>query len=60
MNDFTNRELELINYILKRHDFRERELINKLKSMIDNYCDHKETNWDDGINYCNKCGMCVL
>lgn len=38
------------------------ELMRKIRSMIDNYCEpckHRSTNFDDGIYYCNECGHCV-
>lgn len=49
MNDFTEEELLIILLDLKRRNFRENsktgQLINKIQSMIDNYCEHKdETN----------------
>jgi hypothetical protein len=67
MNDFTKDELEIIHedlcykdmecfYLPKGHD----ELIKKIQSMIDNYCEHDEGFTQDSmmVSICNKCGAC--
>ena len=60
MNDFTKEELESIknamgclniNKILKGKVPTDVELINKIQSMIDNYCEH------DGVNIIGVPGM---
>ncbi len=55
MNDFTKEELEIIKYWC-REDHR---LVEKLYSLINNYCEHKEsvTNQNYGVKECKKCGM---
>lgn len=56
MNDFNKDELEKLFYVLKRHDFRYSELINKIKSMTDNYCtQHTWIGCHDGIMFCYPC-----
>lgn len=67
MNDFTKEELESIanwgdvytEFGNSWVDKSERPLINKIQSMIDNYCEHEWDNFYKGsINlgiYCNKC-----
>ena len=71
MNDFTKEELESIknamgclniNKILKGKVPTDVELINKIQSMIDNYCEHTESktivNYDnDFVSVCVKCGV---
>ena len=68
MNDFTKEELETIRDDIKHemsisalanHDFN-RNMLNKVERMIDNYCEHVS----DGLIYtsnppklkCKKCG----
>lgn len=55
MNQFTKEELQ---YLASCPSVGCREvLINKIKSMIDNYCEHEwKTNIYDYILYCQKCG----
>lgn len=66
MNNFTKEELEDLHYYTKRyHEFNEffqpTEFLNKIQSMVDNYCQHE---WDiyrkgniiQGI-YCEKCAQ---
>jgi hypothetical protein len=65
MNQFTKEELKELMYGLwcdAKHTgkIRNKNLYDKLKSMIDNYCDHKEF-YNDGClsATCVKCGyMC--
>jgi len=58
MNDFTKEELESILYCHAHSDFlMSEELLNKIQSIIDNYC---ENEWDDAKNRrkyfrCSKC-----
>jgi hypothetical protein len=46
MNDFTKEELQIVYDFFDRHkqdsydDYRYSSLLNKIDSMIDNYCDH--------------------
>lgn len=63
MNDFTKEELENLvswgevytEFGISWSDKNHRPLINKIKSMIDNYCDH-EIIYDDGLPHnCPKC-----
>ena len=62
MNDFTKEELELIAECVDS-DFlctnwpksMYEPLINKIKSMIDNYCEHEDTLLNCGDEYCVKC-----
>lgn len=64
MNDFTKEELKRL--LLRSYSWvsypenqnkDELELINKIQSMIDNYCDHEWRCWDDKHNTreCIKC-----
>jgi hypothetical protein len=62
MNDFTKEELiwlyEDIGYGLEEHqqpDIAYR-IYEKLKSMIDNYCDHEYFISGGKNNVCHKCG----
>lgn len=60
MNDFTKDELQ---YFLDRIDTawkHERDLYKKVKSMIDNYCEHTLV-YDEprGRKVCSKCGLSV-
>lgn len=61
MNDFTKKELlQILNCIGWFHEARpgmEKELEDKIQSMIDNYCNHE---WRKGVHlfndiYCTKC-----
>jgi hypothetical protein len=73
MNDFTKEDLieiyEYCNwnkYDTSHSDFR-RNLRNKIKSMIDNYCDHKNNVWPlytisgdlPCAGFCYECGHAV-
>ncbi len=63
MNDFTKEELERIiegiSLWLDGDDaLYSQQLINKIQSMIDNYCEHEwHTNSFDFILYCSQCGI---
>lgn len=70
MNDFTKTELReikrcltyMINGGTTPYSCQTIAVNKKVKEMYDNYdkpCGHKETNFDDGIYYCNECGMCM-
>jgi len=53
MNDFTKEELEAMKYWCRENH----ELVSKINSMIDNYCEHEwNTNPHDFMLYCQKCG----
>ena len=69
MNDFTKEELEHLATLFKftevaYPDFKLNEdLWVKIESMIDNYCEHKETEMDcdGGISLvCTKCGETIM
>lgn len=67
MNDFTKEELEDMHYGLVEYGELESvnviKLSNKLQSMIDNYCEHKETEMDcdGGISLvCKTCGETTM
>jgi len=63
MNDFTKEELIEIRDIMKPplwfYEKKNCELINKIQSMIDNYCEHEWDNRCCGCEIynirCNKC-----
>lgn len=68
MNEFTKEELEdLEEFLSDAPEFFEDEdgslfkLHEKLKNMIDNYCEHDSLKIDMGYYYevypCKKCGM---
>jgi len=70
MNDFTKEELSIlyrslnhmleINYFIQPSSF---ELLNKIQSMIDNYCEHqeKELDVDGSISIvCKNCGKIIM
>lgn len=66
MNDFTKDELEgiLLCIIHGSWTYRadKKTIINKIQSLIENYsknCDHNSTNYDDGLYYCDDCGIFV-
>jgi len=70
MNDFTKAELELI-YDCVENDFlysnwsrvMYEPFLAKINSMIDNYCDHKNTQMDcdGGISLvCSDCGSTMV
>ena len=63
-NDFTLEELELIQDNLHWNDCADKnqkllQLNNKLKEMIDNYCDHdfENTYNEREVWLCSKCGI---
>lgn len=56
MNDFTKEELKEILITLEGYDFDNIDLINKIKSMIDTYCDHEDTQKDSCLVDSCKCG----
>ncbi len=62
MNDFTKEELEDLIFCVKDHtgyqgDSIHENLLKKLQSMIDNYCEHQEQYEDLDYNpmRCKKC-----
>jgi len=63
MNDFTKEELCALRdsrcYHMDDSYPSHDKLFMKLQSIIENYCDHKETNFDDGLYYCDKCGVFI-
>lgn len=53
MNNFTKEELEHILYCVCIEPLDDLILVNKIKSMIDNYCEH---DWREGMcQICDKC-----
>jgi len=68
MNDFTKDELEDLLFFTMVHKNKyevkyPQELIEKLKSLIDNYCEHKEQKMDcdGGISLvCKLCGTTTM
>lgn len=63
MNDFTKDELQDILYFVNRYHeisefYKPREIIDKLESMIANYCEHKnvyeDSNWFVGCLDCDR------
>jgi hypothetical protein len=69
MNDFTKEELETIKksidgLMFSKFYSKDTQLVyKKLQSMIDNHCEHKETEMDcdGGISLvCSKCGETVI
>lgn len=70
MNDFTKKELEMIHYDLVRNESPwqcGKTIINKIQSMIDNYCEHQKNVWplytSSGdmpvCGLCYECDTCV-
>lgn len=67
MNDFTKEELEVILegsvwWLEGDNELYSEELINKIQSMIDNYCEHASIQYYDDIpvDVCNNCHMVIL
>lgn len=65
MNDFTKEELkEIMHCVYAYRDLCDEDiedaLCDKILSMIDNYCDHKETcpNYDTQTQ-CKNCGLII-
>ena len=62
MNDFTKEELQLlaesIPYLLHMQTKARTDLLMKIDTMIDNYCEHSEShaNHDYEVEQCKKCG----
>ncbi len=59
MNELTKDELQDLLFCVKDHtgyqgDSIHENLINKIQSMIDNYCEHKDKK---NINNCIDCGV---
>ena len=67
MNDFTKDELERLSRLAINASNRFNpndtdSLCLKIQSMIDSHdkaCEHKSTSYDDGIYYCDACGVYV-
>lgn len=64
MNDFTKEELESILegiswWLDGDNALYSEKIINKIQSMIDNYCEHdcKATIWQCQVTACSKCGF---
>ena len=62
MNGLTKEELEELYFFTCVHKNRYKakypqELLDKLQSMIDNYCEHEEqyNDHDDCVQRCKKC-----
>lgn len=62
MNDFTKEELEQVLFFLKNHGYPPiyEKIINKIQSMIDNYCNHPERTYHrkTGKRTCPHCDTC--
>ena len=63
MNDFTKEELIMLKRLTLQHvnQFRQNsdciELMSKIQSMIDNYCEHDSAiNIGEAPMICKKCG----
>lgn len=58
MNDFTKEELEIIAINICCNE-KTADLLNKINSMIDNYCDHNDSRitHDYDVEKCNLCGI---
>lgn len=68
MNDFTKEELEIIIEAMDRvvefitiwQEPKHFDVISKIKSLIDNYCDHKKTYQDSCLlTFCDDCNEVV-
>ncbi|HAT1964766.1 TPA: hypothetical protein JAG59_002006 [Legionella pneumophila] len=70
MNDFTKDELKCLHnaIVLQLRDIpmsetnaiRRSELVGKLQSMIDNYCEHEpEGDYHVCVDKCRKCGRII-
>lgn len=68
MNDFTKEELEiiieamnrLVEFITVWDEPKHFDVISKIQSLIDNYCDHKNKSGHYGyepIDICDNCGI---
>lgn len=56
MNEFTKEELEIINSALNQlYDLCEEKLIDKVQSLIDNYCEHENTCQGYSCVECTDC-----
>ena len=66
MNDFTKEELEQISVglawwfqdsgFMKEEEYK--PLVNKIQSLIDNYCEHLYAAQNEGGHYVPKCIKC--
>lgn len=58
MNDFTKEELKnILNGEVTLYPHTYQELVNKIQSMIDNYCEHQsEIDVGEAPLICKKCG----
>lgn len=60
MNEFTKEELQYLfrTFMLTNGDDFEHNLESKMQRMIDNYCDHEESeaNHNYEVCKCKKCG----
>ena len=66
MNDFTKEELEELSFWLTRLAMMENKMYKlksiheKIQSMIDNYCEHKNTRNGDPCQECEDCGKQII
>ncbi len=66
MNNFTKEELELTlslyQEFMKKYEFTEdvESITNKILSMIENYCEHKNTRNGDPCQECEDCGIQII
>lgn len=68
MNEFTKEELMSLKFCIEIASIEEssildsrKQLLAKIQSMIDNYCEHKEKyeDHDDSVDRCKTCGVVV-
>ena len=66
MNDFTKEELVMLKNLTRQHvnQFRENsdciELMEKIQSLINNYCEHEpHGDFHECVDRCRKCGAIV-
>ena len=58
MNDFTKEELETLFHGLKHSNIHDWDIGEKIKSMIDNYCEHEpHGDFHICVDKCKKCGV---
>ena len=66
MNEFTKAELMSLLYrsyawvsYPENQNAYESQLINKIRSLIDNYCEHGYMTGKRGVITCDDCGKCI-
>ena len=70
MNDFTKEELEFIKHAIREHYKNKApikgstyvniwaDMINKIQSMIDNYCEHESSGQVSDVDFVEICTQC--